>query len=197
MVAEWISNFDMECFTFFGNIQSSFLTSLAKLFSLDNQVLLVIGILVLAGLCIIRKTRRIGFALVFVIAVGYLLTDGMIKPLVCRERPYIALQDNAMFMEWYNNVGMPETSHYSFPSGHTTAFASATTVLLFFHAKSGKKLVRAIAWVFPVLAVLAGCSRIYLMTHYATDVIGGFLIGASAGVGGCVLFNLSAAPGAA
>lgn len=87
----------MACFAFFGNMQSDFLTKAAKLFSLDNTAALILCAFILAILCLMRRTRRIGFALLFAILLGYLLTDGIIKPLAGRPRSLVALQDHALF----------------------------------------------------------------------------------------------------
>lgn len=62
------------------------------------------------------------------------------------------------------------TAH-SFPSGHTaTAFALAIMLTYFF-----KKPVYA--FLFFMIAVIAGFSRIYLMQHFFEDVLAGAIVG--------------------
>ena len=48
---------------------------------------------------------------------------------------------------------------------------------------------KKIAWVFPVFSALVGLSRIYLMVHYVTDVIGGVFVGVFAGVMGYLIMK--------
>ncbi len=61
--------------------------------------------------------------------------------------------------------------YHSFPSGHTaTAFALFFGLSLIMRAKFAK-------WLFFVVAVLVGYSRLYLSQHFLTDVLGGSIIG--------------------
>ncbi len=63
--------------------------------------------------------------------------------------------------------------HYynSFPSGHTaTAFALFFGLSLLIESKSAK-------WLFFVVAILIGYSRIYLSQHFLSDVLGGSITG--------------------
>ena len=117
-------------------------------------------------LIIIPKTRKIGLGMIFSLAIGLLVCNITLKPLVARIRPY------DFVMEYYG-VDVPllvEGLHdFSFPSGHTIASFEAATVLL----KNSKKMgIPAM-----ILAVLIAFSRLYLYVHYPTDVIVAIVLG--------------------
>lgn len=181
-------NFDFAIFEFFGNIQCGFLNIVAKIFTAFGDEAFVIPMIVLgAVLMLFKKTRKYGFALFFAIIAGTLITNVLVKPMVLRIRPYNTLQNYADYMGWYNFAGALSESDYSFPSGHTTAaFEMATALFLVFRSNGKKK----ISWIFPAIAVLTMCSRVYLMVHYPTDVLAGMLVGILAGVIGFFLMKL-------
>lgn len=174
--------FDIAVFEFFAGIQNSFLTVLAKFFTSFGDEAFVIPMVVLGVvLMLFKKTRKYGFALVFAILVGTIVTNVIAKPAVLRIRPYNTLQELDWFWQAYVGAGALSESDYSFPSGHTTAaFEIAVSMFLVFRSQGKKK----IAWIFPVLAACTMGSRVYLMVHYPTDVIGGMIIGTLAGVAG-------------
>ncbi len=172
------ASFDFSVFEFFGSIHTNWLTPIVSAFTHlgDSEFIIplaVVGII----LCLFKKTRKIGFTLFLAIIVGTLITNVVMKPFILRPRPFQSLVDNAQYWQWYTEAGAhPESLFRSFPSGHTTgAFEIGTA--LFLTVKNKK-----IKWIFPVYSVLIGCSRLYLMVHYATDVIGGMLCGMTAGV---------------
>lgn len=173
------ASFDLWAFHFFGSIQNSFLTFVAKLFTTFGDEVFVFPIAILAVvLCLFKKTRKYGFTLLFAIAIGTLITNIILKPMALRLRPYNSLQANADYWAWYVGAGTLSESDYSFPSGHTTAaFEMATAMFLCF--KSDKK---KIAYIFPVIALCTMGSRVYLMVHYMTDVLAGLVVGTLAGV---------------
>lgn len=179
--------FDLAVFHFFGEMQNTFLTYLAKFFTTFGDEAFMIPIVVLGiVLCFFKKTRKYGFTLIFAVAVGTIITNVVAKPLFLRVRPYNTLQGNADFFGWYQGVGMLSESDYSFPSGHTTG-ATEMAIAMFLCFKSDKK---KIAYIFPAVALCTAGSRIYLMVHYASDVIGGLIVGTFAAVAGYFLMKL-------
>lgn len=173
-------SFDLWVFHFFGGMQSSFLTAVAKIFTTFGDEAFVIPMAILGiVLCFFKKTRKFGFALIFAIAIGTIVTNVVVKPMALRIRPYNTLQSNAEYWAWYKGVGMLSESDYSFPSGHTTAaFEIGISMFLCFMSENKKK----IAWIFPVIAIFTMGSRVYLMVHYASDVLCGLVVGTCAGV---------------
>ncbi len=183
--------FDTFVYTLFGAIQNGFFTAIAKLFTTMGDEAFVIPMAVLGiVLCFFKKTRKYGFALIFAIAIGTIVTNVIVKPAVLRIRPYNTLQGTDFWKQysvWYKGAGELSESDYSFPSGHTTAafeMAIATALCL---RSDGKK---AVSFIPPALAVCVMCSRVYLMVHYATDVLAGFIVGTCAGVIGFLISSL-------
>ena len=73
--------FDMAAHQFFGGIQSDFLTVIAKAFSAMGSTKYIILIAVMAiVLCFFKRTRKVGLALVFAIAIGTIITNLIMKP---------------------------------------------------------------------------------------------------------------------
>lgn len=179
--------FDMWFFRFFGSMQNAVLTFLAKFFTTFGDEAFVIPMVILGViLCFFKKTRKYGFTLIFAIAVGTIVTNVLVKPSVLRIRPYNTLQDVAEYWSWYIGAGSLSEGDYSFPSGHTTA-ATEIAVAMFLCFKSDKK---KIAYLFPVIALCTAGSRVYLMVHYASDVLFGLIIGTLAAVIGYLLMKL-------
>ena len=115
------------------------------------------------------KTRKIGLGMGIAMAMGLLVCNVTLKPLVARIRPY-DFQIKELGKTW-NDILLAgkllvETPHdFSFPSGHTIASFEAATVLLI-NNKKFKVGIPAL-----ILAILIAFSRLYLYVHYPTDVI--------------------------
>ena len=177
-------SFDMSVFTFFGEqIQGAVMNIVANFITFFGGSEFVIPMAVLGlVLSFFKKTRKFGLAVLFAVLVGTLITNLVMKPLFARPRPYVYYADNPLFMSWYEFAGAHIESDKSFPSGHTTA-AFEIGVALFL------VLNKKYSWIFPVFSVLVGLSRIYLMVHYVTDVLGGVLVGTFAGIMGYVIMT--------
>lgn len=119
-----------------------------------------------------KKTRRYGAAILLSIGIGALITNLWLKPWICRPRPYT--NEGSIFHELWLVMGQHSESDKSFPSGHTTAAFSAMTAVFLVGN-------RRISWTAFIFGILMGISRIYLAVHYASDVLGGIVVGLAAG----------------
>lgn len=101
---------------------------------------------------------------------GYLpgLVNILVKDLVRRPRPGPDLVDVFRILD-----------SYSFPSGHVMFYTGFFGFLLFVsYTLFRRSLLRTILLIlFGALIALVGISRIYLGQHWASDILGAFLLG--------------------
>ena len=138
---------------------------LVSIISLGGFGLLIPGFILL----LFKRTRKIGAVMFGAVVIGAVITNLAVKPLVARARPFTLDEIRA----WWEFVGATRESEKSFPSGHTTA----TTAAMFGLFLAGRK-----KYVWPALLCIPvmGLSRLYLMVHYPTDILGGVIAGAVA-----------------
>ena len=137
--------FDIAIFKFFAAIECSFLTGLAKFFTtFGDENFMIPMVIVGIVLMLFKKTRKYGFAIVFSIIVGTLLTNVIFKPMFLRIRPYNTLQGVDFYQAAYFAVGGLSESDYSFPSGHTTGAFEAGMVCRSVHLRMS--LLGQIQW---------------------------------------------------
>jgi len=86
--------------------------------------------------------------------------------------------------------GLAERLGYSFPSGHATGAAAMATLFSWIAVRQ-RVHPRVIVTVCVLTAVLVGVSRVYLDVHWASDVLGCWVIGAAFGAGCCALYEIT------
>jgi undecaprenyl-diphosphatase len=164
----WIQNLDERLLRWIGDtLRVPILNDAVCYYThLGDAGLLFIALAVLM-LCF-AKTRRAGGTALAAMALGMVVTNMTIKPLISRDRPWVV-------MEGFETLARSADQN-SFPSGHTCAafaFAIAVcTVLPWRWAKITAVLV----------AVLMGFSRLYVGVHFPSDVLAGAVIGSLCGL---------------
>ncbi len=158
---ETLQQLDGSLLLWIQTLHLSWLDPVVSVFTtLGNAGILWI-VLSLAMLCW-RPTRKAGLLALGAMALGLLVTNLTIKPLVERPRPWLDLPIAPLVVE---------DDPHSFPSGHTCAAFAA-----------GMIWMRALPWhwgrmLAVVLAVCMGLSRLYVGVHYPSDVLAGAVIG--------------------
>lgn len=148
------------------NMQSGFMDFIMPIITLfgDDGIFWIACAVILA---FIPKTRKTGIGMGIAMALGLLVCNIILKPLVGRIRPY-DFQIQELGKTWtdflvHGKLLIDGLSDYSFPSGHTIASFEACTVLMLGNKKLGIPAT--------ILAILIAFSRLYLYVHYPTDVI--------------------------
>ena len=141
--------------------------------SLGDVVTLVIISIVLS---IISRTRRQGLILLItILSIVILLT--YLKPIVGRDNPaypspFILSNTSEGFVIEGDTLS-PMSRDYSYPSNHV-AISTAFAFIVGYALNKKSRLFGYLIWSFPFVVAL---TRILLIQHYFTDVIGGFLFG--------------------
>lgn len=125
----------------------------------------------IAGAWLLYKYRMALFIVLTQLATG--LVSQIIKHALNEPRPLLYFKQNFPAIRLHEVAGEHLHSVHSFPSGHTT------TAFAFFLALALYTKKPALHFLYFVLAVLVGYSRIYLSQHFALDVFAGSIIGVS------------------
>lgn len=85
--------------------------------------------------------------------------------------------------------GLLERASLSFPSGHVSGTA-AIAILLSYIAVRRRTAVWPVITGSALMVILVAISRVYLDMHWASDVVGGVLIGMTLGLACCAIYEL-------
>jgi undecaprenyl-diphosphatase len=124
------------------------------------------GVLLLLGLvCAVfftggrRAASAAGFAALLALGVGQLVSAA-----ADRARPFLVHPQIHLLIQHARDAG--------FPSDHATGSFAIAAALLLRHRRAG--------WAAVGLACLIGAARVVVGAHYATDILGGVLLGTAA-----------------
>jgi len=179
-MATWLdttfADFDAAVLAFFHRLAAATggaLNTPAELISMLAWKALCMFLLGLV-LCLFAKTRKTGMTVFLAVCFGALFTNLILKDAVARLRPPLASETYAAWRQYaagaFSRLTEGELKEYSFPSGHATATTAAMTGL--FLTTDKKK-----SWPALLLIPVVGASRIYLVAHYPTDILGGMISG--------------------
>ena len=134
--------------------------------------------LIVTGLVLLlfKKTRRAGICVLAALLCSSIITNIVLKNIISRVRPFNQTEVQA-FIDWWHAIGANTASENSFPSGHTSAAVAAMSALFLSFPKK-------YSWTAFIFVILTGLSRMYLVVHYPSDILGGILAGALAATGG-------------
>jgi diacylglycerol kinase family enzyme/membrane-associated phospholipid phosphatase len=138
----------------------------------------VVDVVVMAALAVVlamRRRMRVALWIVLVTVVSR-LASVLMKQLVHRQRPDVPHQIGG----------------YSFPSGHSSAIAALTGVLVVLTMQSVQRswLRRWLTVLWVALTLLVGLDRVLLGAHNPSDVLAGWLLGALVAFALAPLFGL-------
>lgn len=125
-----------------------------------GDVSVVIGILII--LCLLFRNRH---SIMFILlGANSALTNKIIKHIIRRDRPDV--------------LKLVKQGGYSYPSGHSMISMTVYGYLLYLAFTKIKNSI--LKWIcsiiLGILILSIGVSRIYVGVHYASDVLGGFVL---------------------
>ena len=183
MLDKFFYGFDKAVYLFFWKFQNAVKIAIANVCQyLGNTAAFIAYFAVSLFLCVPKKTKKYGVAMVVAYLVALLLVNVLIKPGAARQRPYITLKETE-FWDTYQthwvNAGENLEDDLSFPSGHTSLNFSVFTALTAVLLKVRKKKTWILLMLIPIVI---GSTRIIRCVHYPSDVLGGMIIGIGAGL---------------
>lgn len=172
-MAEWLnttfSGYDGAILGFMNTLAGKaggFLTPLMKVITFLGEKGIIFFLLAVGFMCY-SKTRKMGVCMFGAVCCGALITNIILKDMVARPRPFEYM---ALYKSYWDYIGSPAESGFSFPSGHVTAVTAGMGSLCF---TKGKKMILPTV----IVVVLMGISRNYLMAHFPSDVLFAMIIG--------------------
>ena len=150
-----------DLFFFFNNLagKSNFFDGLVVFIANDLQWVIILFALIYF-LTFDKRIKRFFIFAILVLFAG--MIAHILKSVIFNfPRPFAVLEGVIQLLD--------KPAFESFPSGHATIFAAISTVMYMYHKQIG--------WVFIVLTVMIGISRIIAGVHFPIDILAGFFLG--------------------
>jgi undecaprenyl-diphosphatase len=106
-----------------------------------------------------------GLKMAGIVAIGTLVVGSLLKLILRRDRPVTEYVEH-MFLDTF-----------SFPSGHAAGTVPVFGLVAYLIAGLSEPWGAIAAALIGTITFLIGISRVYLGAHYATDVLGGWVVG--------------------
>lgn len=123
---------------------------------------LLIFLLIIWAIFVSQK-KMFNFSLLFLSGISAWLVANILKITMKVNRPFVDLGIIPLRLE----------DGFSFPSQHMAVFTALSVALFLINKKVG--------FVFLIIAILIGLSRIVVGVHYPLDILGGLFVGALVG----------------
>lgn len=159
--ADSISTFDNYIYSYIKRLISPNVTTLFKIITEFGNYTVMIPIIII--FYIFNKDKS--FNRYFTInLISVFASNFIVKSIIRRDRPI--------------DINLIIENGFSFPSGHSmVSFAFYGFIIYYlYHTDLKKPLKYSLIAILSLIIFLIGLSRIYLGVHYASDVIGGFLL---------------------
>lgn len=157
-----INTIDQTIYNLIINLMNSNITAIMMFVSYLGSALTLI-VLSIGFVFLLKDKRDSKYIAINLVLVFFL--NRILKSIIARPRPQV--------------LRLVQENGYSFPSGHSMVSMGFYGFLIYLiHIKiKNKKIKYPLIILLSTLILLIGMSRIYLGAHYATDVIGGWIIG--------------------
>lgn len=161
-IVEIISTIDTSIYNVIIKLMSTNITFVMTVISHLGSAVTLITLAI--GFILLLKNKKDSRFIILNLILVFLL-NRLLKFIIARPRPEV--------------LKLVKAGGYSFPSGHSMISFGFYGFLIYLVYKNikNKKIKYPLMIFLSAIILLIGISRVYLGAHYATDVIGGFVIG--------------------
>ncbi len=155
------SDLDTFIYNIIIKMQSDSVTQIFKAITFLASTKFILCLNIIALIIYIIKKR--GYLLLIPVnSIFSIVSNNLIKFLIKRPRP--------------NVLRLVTETNYSYPSGHAMISVLFYGTIITLLNRNNIKYRKIINIILMLIILLVGVSRIYLGVHYASDIIGGYLI---------------------